>query len=84
MTLLAWEMSTIVQLLVHSLVLSFLGIGVKTDIFQSSGQCCIFQICRHIECSTLMASSFMVFSSIIEIPSHPPTLLIAVLPKAGR
>ena len=33
--------------------LPFFGIGMKTDIFQSCGHCCIFQICWHIECSAL-------------------------------
>ena len=30
----------------------------KTDLFQSCGHCCIFQICWHIECSIFTASSF--------------------------
>ena len=33
MTLLAWEMSAIVRWLEHSLVLPFLGIGMKIDVF---------------------------------------------------
>ena len=39
MTLLAWEMSAIVQWLAHSLVLPFLGIGMRIDLFQSYGHC---------------------------------------------
>ena len=31
---------------------------MKTDLFQSCGHCWVFQICWHIECSTLTASSF--------------------------
>ena len=37
----------------HSLALPFFGIGKKTDLFQSCGHCWVFQICWHIECSTL-------------------------------
>ena len=33
----------------HSLALSFFGIGMKTDLFQSCGHCWVFQICWHIE-----------------------------------
>ena len=44
-TLLANEMSAIVWWFAHSLALSFFEIGVKTDLFQSCGHCCVFQIC---------------------------------------
>ena len=40
------------------------------------------QICRHVECSTLMASSSRVLNSSTGIPSHPLALLTAVIPKA--
>ena len=40
------------------LSLSFLGIGMKTDLFQSCGHCWVFQICWHIEFSTFTPSSF--------------------------
>ena len=43
--LLAWEMSAIVWMYEYSLVLPFLGIGMRIDIFQSCGHRCIFQIC---------------------------------------
>ena len=36
-------------------VWTFFGIGMKTDLFQSCGHCSVFQICWHIECSTLTA-----------------------------
>ena len=36
-TLLAWEMSVTVSWLAHSLVLPFLGIGVRIDLFRSCG-----------------------------------------------
>ena len=38
-TLLECEMSAIVQQFEHSLALPFLGIGIKTDLFQSCGHC---------------------------------------------
>ena len=48
-TLLAWEMSTIVQWFEHCLVVPFLGVGMKTDLFQSCGHCWVSQICWHID-----------------------------------
>ena len=41
----AWEMSAIVQWFEHSLALSFLGIGIETDFFQSCDHCSVFQMC---------------------------------------
>ena len=41
----------------------FFRIGMKTDLFQSCGHCRVFQICWHIECSTLTASSLWVWNS---------------------
>ena len=38
-SLLACEMSAIVQYFEHSLTLPFFGIGMKTDLFQSCGHC---------------------------------------------
>ena len=38
-TLLACEMSAIVQWFEHSLALPFFGIGMKTDLLQSCGHC---------------------------------------------
>ena len=54
-TLLACEMSAIFE---HSLALPFFGTGMKTDLFLSCGQCWVFQIPWHTECSTFTASSF--------------------------
>ena len=51
-TLLVCETSAIVQWFEPSLTLSFFGIAMKTDLFQSCGHCWVFQICLHIECST--------------------------------
>ena len=46
-TLLACEMSAIVQQFEHSLPLPFFGTGMKTDVFQSCGHYWVFQICWH-------------------------------------
>ena len=75
-TLLACEMSAIVRKFGHSLGLPFLGIGMKTDLFQSCGHCWVFQICWHIECSTFTATSFRIWNSSTRIPSHPLALAL--------
>ena len=41
--------------------IAFLGIEMKTDLFQSCGHCWVFPICWHIECSTFTASSFRIW-----------------------
>ena len=71
-TLLACEMSA----------LPFFEIGMKTDLFQSCGHCCIFQICWHMECSTFTASSFRIWNISTAIPSPPLALFVVMLPKA--
>ena len=76
-TLLACEMSAIVWQFEHYLVLPFFDIRMKPDLFQSCDHCWVFQICWHIECSTLTASSFKIW-----IPSPPLVLFIGMLPKA--
>ena len=55
---------------------------MKTDLFQSCGQCWAFQICWYIECSTLTASSFRIWNSSTGIPSPPLALFVVLLPKA--
>ena len=75
------EMSTIVQLFEHSLALSFFGTGMKTGLFQSCGHCWIFQICWHVDCSTLKVSSFRILNR-AGIPSPPLALFAVMLPKA--
>ena len=67
-TLTACEMSTIVQYFAHSLALLFFWIGMKINLFQSSGHCWVFQICWHIECSILTASSFRIWNCSAGIP----------------
>ena len=73
-TLLTCEMSAIVQF-EHSLALSFFGIEMKTDLFQSCDHCWVFQICWHIQCSTLTVSSSA------GIPSPALALFVVMLPK---
>ena len=65
----------------HSLALLFLGIEMKTDIFQSYGHCWVFQICWHIECSTFTASSFRIWKAQLEFHHPPLPFFIVVLPK---
>ena len=62
------------------LALPFFGTGMKTDLFLSCGPCWIFQICWHIEYSTLAAASFSILNSSAGIPSPP--LALFMLPKA--
>ena len=80
--LLACEMSAIVQKFEHSLALPFFGIGMKTDLLQSCGHCCVFQIYWRIECSTFTTSSFRIWNSPTGILSPPLALFVVMLPKA--
>jgi len=80
-TLLACEMSAIVWYFEHSLALSFFGIGMKPDLFQSCGHCWVFQICWHIDCDTLTTSSFRTSDSSARIPSPPLALFVVMLLK---
>ena len=81
-TLLACEMSAIVQQFEDSLALPFIGIGMKIDFFQSCGTCWVFQICLHIECSSFTASSFRIWNSSTAIPLPSLALFIVMLLKA--
>ena len=58
------------------LALPFFGAGMKTDLFQCCGHCWVFQICWHIECSTLTAPSFRIWNSSAGI-SLPPLALFS-------
>ena len=64
------------------LTLPFLGIGMKTDLFQSCGHWWVFQMCWHIECSTFISSSFRIWNSSTGIPSPPLALFVVLLSKA--
>ena len=55
---------------------------MKTDLFQSCGHCWVFQICRHIECSTLTTSFSRILNSSTGIPLPPLALFIVMLSKA--
>ena len=55
---------------------------MKTDLFQSCGHCWIFQICWHIECNSVAASSFRILNSSADIPSSPLPLFVEMLSKA--
>ena len=68
--------------LAHSLVLSFLAIMMKIDLFQPCGHCWVFQICWYKECKTLLASSFRSLNCSSGISLHPLALLTALLLKA--
>ena len=52
-----------------------------THLPQSCGQCWVFQICWHTECSILTVSSFRIWNSLAGIPSPPLALFIITLPK---
>ena len=70
-TLLACELSATVWQFENSLALPLFRIGMKTDVFQSCGHCWVFQICWHIECSTLTALYFKTLNSSAGTPSPP-------------
>ena len=55
---------------------------MKTDLFQSCGNCWVFQTCWPIECDTLIALSFRILNSSAEIPSPPLALFVVILLKA--
>ena len=56
-----------------------LGLGMETDLFQSCGHCWVFEICWHIECSILTASSFRIWNSSAGISSPPVALFTVIL-----
>ena len=55
---------------------------MKTDLFQSCGNCWVLKICWHTECSTFTASSFRIWNSSTGIPSPPLALFVVMLSKA--
>ena len=64
-----------------SLAFPFIGMRMKTDLFQSCGHGWVFQICWHIKCSTFTASSLRIWNSSTGIPSPPVALFVVMLPK---
>ena len=79
-TLLAREMSTIVQYFENPLAFPFFEIGMKTDLSIPVATA-VFQICWHIACSTLAAASFRIWNSSTRLPSPPLALFLVMLPK---
>ena len=59
--------------------IALLLIAMQTDLLQCCGHCWVFQICWHIECSTLTASYFRIESDILCLAAqlcltlHDPT-----------
>ena len=80
-TLLACEISAILVVWTF-LILTFFGIVMKADFFQSCDLCYVFQICWHIECSILIASFFRTWNSSAGSPSSPLALFVVMFPKA--
>ena len=78
-TLLVCEMSAIVWYFEYSFALPFFGIGMKAELSQPCGHCWVFQICWHIECSTLTALSFRIWNSSARIPSPPLPLALFIV-----
>ena len=71
----------------YMVVWTFFGIAFLLDWnenwhFQSCGQCWVFQIYRHMECSNLTASSFRIWNSSTGIPSPSLVLFVLMVPKA--
>ena len=54
---------------------------MKTDLLQSCGQCWVFLIYWHIECSTFTASYFRIWNTSTGIPSPPLAFFVVMLPK---
>ena len=54
-----------------TVVWTFFGIGMKTELFHCCGHCWVFQICWHIECNILTASCFRILNGLAGIPSPP-------------
>ena len=55
---------------------------MKTDFLQYCGHWWVFQICWHVECSTLTALSSRIWNSSTGIPSPPIALFVVMLSKA--
>ena len=81
-TLLVWKMGAIVWWFEQSLLVLFLRIGMRVDLFQSCGHCWVFQISWHTECSTLIVSSFRILNNSAWMLVPSLALLATVFPKA--
>ena len=67
------------NILCHCLTL---GLERKLNLFKSCAHCWVFQICWHIECSTLKALSFRIWNSSAGMTSPPLALFTVILLKA--
>ena len=81
MTFITCWMGATVQYFEKSLALPFFGIVMKIDHYQSCGLCWVFQICWHIDCSTL-TTSFRIWNSSAGIPSPTLALFVVMFCKA--
>ena len=54
---------------------------MKIELFQFCDYCWVFQICWHIDCSTLTETTFNILHSSSRIPSFPLAFFVAMLPK---
>ena len=83
----AWRILSITLLSCEMRVWTFFGIAFLWDWnenwpFPTCGQCWVFHICWHIECSsTLTASFFRIWESSAGIPSSPLVSFVVMLPK---
>ena len=67
---------------------TFFGVALLWDwkqnwFFQSCSHWWVFQVCWHIECSSLTASSFRIWKRSNGIPSPTLALFLVILPKAN-
>ena len=80
-TVLACEMSTILQSFEHSFSTSLLWNWDEIDLFQSCVHCLVFQTCWLLSV-TLKVSSFRIWNNSARVPSPSLALFIVMLPKA--
>ena len=73
------EMSATVHWLAHSLVLLFLGIGMKIDLFQFCGHFWVFQICWHMNAKSWWHPPLGIWVVLLEFHHIHLALLTAVL-----
>ena len=80
-TLLACEMSVTVWQVEHSLALPFFGIGMKSDLSQSSDHYWISQICWQLSAALSQHHFFWIWNYSTGIPSPPLALFKVIFPK---
>ena len=80
-TLLVCKISAIVWWFEHSLALLFLGIGRKTDLFQSCSRCCFPNLLTYWV-QPFQSIIFQDLKNSTQTPSPPLALFLVMLPKA--